>query len=345
MVNVNFGDENWKQATLPVTSGGLGFRRTVDVALPANLASIHSTTHLIRRILPSKFHDRLECRIGEAIDTWRIHNPNSDLPEESDRSVQKIWDRTTYHRQYNEMLSASNQLDRARLLAAASKSSGAWLEAIPSAHFGTLLDGESIRIGAALRVGANVCEPHPCRCGETIDPKGLHPLSCRYSAGRAPRHAALNEVIKRALSGAGIPSTLEPHGLNRGDGKRPDGVTLFPWRNGRCLVWDVTCVDTFAEGHLTAGALQVGSAAEAAEEQKRREYAAISESHLFEPIAVETTGVFGPTTLGLLKSIGKKISQESGDPRESTWLRQRVSVAILRGNATSIRTSAQREDG
>ena len=108
---------------------------------------------------------------------------------------------------------------------------------------------------------------------------------------------------------------------------------------------DVTCVDTFAEGHLTAGALQAGSAAEAPEERKRHTYAEISESHLFEPIAVETTGVFGPTTLGLLKSIGKKISQESGDPREPTWLRQRVSVAILRGNATSIRTSAQREDG
>ena len=199
-----------------------------------------------------------------AVEAWKSANPDTDLPDILDRHVQKEWDRATYTRQYNNILSASSQVDRARFLAAASKSSGAWLEAIPSAHFGTLLDGESIRIGAALRVGAKVCEPHPCRCGEIIDPRGLHPLSCRFSAGRAPRHAALNEVIRRALTGAGIPSTLEPYGLNRGDGKRPDGVTLFPWKNGRCLVWDATCVDTYAECDLTAAALQAGSAAEAA---------------------------------------------------------------------------------
>jgi hypothetical protein len=26
--------------------------------------------------------------------------------------------------------------------------------------------------------------------------------------------------------------------------ERPDGVTLIPWKRGRTLVWDVTCVDT-----------------------------------------------------------------------------------------------------
>ena len=28
---------------------------------------------------------------------------------------------------------------------------------------------------------------------------------------------------------AGFPSQLEPVGLERGDGKRPDGITLFPF--------------------------------------------------------------------------------------------------------------------
>ena len=28
--------------------------------------------------------------------------------------------------------------------------------------------------------------------------------------------------------------------------KRPDGGTLFPWRRGRCVTWDVTVVDTHA---------------------------------------------------------------------------------------------------
>ena len=105
-------------------------------------------------------------------------------------------------------------------------------------------------------------------------------------------------------------------------------------------MWDVTCVDTFAEGYLTAGALQAGSAAEAAEERKRRKYEGIGDVYIFEPIAVETTGVLGPSTAKLIKLIGGKMAQESGDPRETSWLRQRIGVAILRGNCSSIRALA-----
>ena len=36
----------------------------------------------------------------------------------------------------------------------------------------------------------------------------------------------LNDLIWRALKRADIPSTKEPTGLLRGDGKRPDGLTL-----------------------------------------------------------------------------------------------------------------------
>jgi len=34
----------------------------------------------------------------------------------------------------------------------------------------------------------------------------------------------LNDVIWRALDAAGIPATMKPSGLNRKDGKRPDGL-------------------------------------------------------------------------------------------------------------------------
>jgi hypothetical protein len=43
-----------------------------------------------------------------------------------------------------------------------------------------------------------------------------------------------------------VNSTLEPKGLPRNNGKRPDGMTLVPWIKGQPLVWDVTIVDTLA---------------------------------------------------------------------------------------------------
>ena len=53
------------------------------------------------------------------------------------------------------------------------------------------------------------------------------------SVGRFQRHTALNDIMKYALSAAHVPSRLEPTGLLRSDGKRPDGVTLAPWKCGQ----------------------------------------------------------------------------------------------------------------
>ena len=101
-----------------------------------------------------------------------------------------------------------------------------------------------------------------------LDVLGLHGLSCKYSAGRHPRHAALNECFKRALQSAGVPSLLEPVGIDRGDGKRPDGITIFPFSEGKCLCWDATCVDTYAATHVNGSAVSPGSAAREAEDGK-----------------------------------------------------------------------------
>ena len=101
-----------------------------------------------------------------------------------------------------------------------------------------------------------------------MDTFGTHPLSCRFSAGRIPRHSALNDVVRRGLSAAGIPSMLEPSGLDRGDGKRPDGITVYPYSRGRCLIWDATCVNTFASSNIIRAALAAGFVADAAEVRK-----------------------------------------------------------------------------
>ena len=74
----------------------------------------------------------------------------------------------------------------------------------------------------------------------------MHGLSCCFCAGHHFSHAMLNDSLHRALSSTNVPFRLEPIGLDRADGKRPDGTTMVPWSNGRLLVWDATCVDTIA---------------------------------------------------------------------------------------------------
>ncbi|KAJ4450342.1 hypothetical protein ANN_01762 [Periplaneta americana] len=69
----------------------------------------------------------------------------------------------------------------------------------------------------------------------------------------------LNDIYERW-----VPSILEPSGISRSDGKRPDGLTLVPWRVGKSLIWDSTCVDTLAPSHLSSTSKTPGSAAESA---------------------------------------------------------------------------------
>ena len=173
-----------------------------------------------------------------------------------------------------------------------------------------------------------------------MDSRGLHGLSCKFSAGRHPRHAALNDVVKRALESAGIPSVLEPVGIDRGDGKRPDGITVFPFTREWSLCWDATCVDTYAESNVNNSAVAPGNAALKAEKAKRRKYAELGTRFRFEPIAVETAGVFGVSTASVVSEIGRLITGVTGEPRETFWLEQRIGLAIQRGNAFSILAAA-----
>ena len=111
----------------------------------------------------------------------------------------------------------------ARILTAAQGHTGDWITAYPIAQVGTRLDDETLRISVALQIGLNVCLAHQCRYGATVQSGGLHLLSWRFFAGRLPRHSAINNITKRSLDTAGLYSILESVGLDRGDGRRPDG--------------------------------------------------------------------------------------------------------------------------
>ena len=105
---------------------------------------------------------------------------------------------------------------------------------------GIRLDDEAVRVETGLRLGLEICAPYQCHCEAQVDAYGRHGLVCKKAPGRSIRYHALNDLVARALLAADIPSSKEPQGLCRSDGKRPDGLTLIPWQSGKSLVWDVT---------------------------------------------------------------------------------------------------------
>ena len=330
----------WQQAKLPVRFGGLGLRASSDIALPAYLASLASSRDIIQSVLPTNIQHDCDDRFDSAIEVWS----RTDLPTPSEITIQREWDSLKCSAQVESLKPTLDQHRLACLTLASQPHSGDWLNSLPSSSLGTLLDNESLRIGVSLRLGLRVCVAHKCRCGSMVDEFGLHPLSCRSSAGRFPRHSALNDVIRRGLEAAGFPSQLEPVGLDRGDGKRPDGITMFPFKSGKALIWDATCTDSFSPGNVISSAVDPGSAARAAEERKMVKYASLTDRFLFVPVAVETSGVLGPLSLCFLKDIGHLAANARHEPRELEWLLQRVSLAVVRGNAHAILSAGRDRD-
>lgn len=335
ILNFPLEDKNWRLSSLPINLGGLGIRTLSDICLPAFIASAYSVFDFVKSQV-SNYGDNLEvCHLTEALQHWSQLTDSQDPPEQ--REIQKHWDIINSTRVLKLLTTDMDSLqDQARFHAIQAKEASSWLSAIPSTQIGTLMDNCSFRIAGALRLGCKICHEHTCVCGASADSYGHHALSCSKNSGRFSRHSALNDIIKRALTSAGVPSILEPVGISRSDGKRPDGLTLIPWRQGKSLMWDATCVDTVAPSHLSSTCKLAGSAAESAVQLKRSKYRAIIDNYIFVVFAVETLGPWCSEAKAFVSELGKHLQSITNDPRATEYLRQRIGIAIQRGNAASI---------
>ena len=325
------------QATLPVRDGGLGVRRAAQLAPSAFLASAAGCSSLILEILPPCLHACVDPHIELALTAWRQGHSESppSLPESSH---QRVWVAPLVAATITSLLDgAPSQQATARLLAASTPESGAWLNALPIPSLGLQMDDDVVRIAAGVCLGVAICHPHQCRsCGADVDSLGTHGLSCHFSSGRHCRHAAVNDIVKRSLDSARIPSHLEPSGLFRSDGRRPDGASIVPWKEGKILVWDATCPDTLAPSYVSIASAEAGAVAREAEHRKQAKYCHMEDSHYFVPIAIETLGTMGHEARCFLKELSHRIYLATEDSQAHQNLIQRLSVAVQRGNAAAV---------
>ena len=76
---------------------------------------------------------------------------------------------------------------------------------------------------------------------------------------------------------------------------------------GKVLVWDATCEDAFDPSYISKATREAGLIAKHAEERKQATYRHLVSSHIFIPVAVETSGVFGTEALEFVKDLGHRL--------------------------------------
>ena len=98
---------------------------------------------------------------------------------------------------------------------------------------------------------------------------------------------------------------------------------------------DAICPDTLDASHIALASREPGLVAEQAE-QKKIKYAELLVAHHFVPIAIETSGVFGPEVCSFFKELGHRLKTRSGDPSSFGYLLQHIGVTIQRGNTAAV---------
>ena len=111
---------------------------------------------------------------------------------------------------------------------------------------------------------------------------------------------------------------------------------MAPWEQGKHLVWDATCVDTFCQSHCRRAATEPEGAVAHAEEDKTKKYAHLDHMYQFHQVAVEACGTIGPKSRDFLRALGKRLRIVTAEPQSYAFLMQRLSIAIQIGNATSV---------
>ena len=80
-----------------------------------------------------------------------------------------------------------------------------------------------------------------------------------------------------------------------------------------------------------------GGAAETAADNKDAKYSELAKTYHFVPVALETMGPLSTKALSFLADLGRRVSAVFGDHRETSFLFQRLSVAVQRFNCVCFK--------
>ena len=82
-----------------------------------------------------------------------------------------------------------------------------------------------------------------------------------------------------------------------------------------------------------------GSASEVAATKMIGKYSGLPSHYSFQPVSLENLGASSASTARFIDDVGRLATRKSGDPRESVFLWQRLSVALQRINSVLLAQS------
>ena len=93
--------------------------------------------------------------------------------------------------------------------------------------------------------------------------------------------------------------------------------TKKSWKSGKNLIWAVTVADTLCQSYVNQCSKLAGAAADLREDNKNSKYKELAENYCFVPVGIETLGAWGTEGHKLVKQIGEKVAEETGEKKSN----------------------------
>ncbi|CAK0823258.1 unnamed protein product, partial [Prorocentrum cordatum] len=204
-------DSQWQQASLPLSKGGLGSRCGTSHAAAAYLASRMATRHL-RGQIDAAFSWDGDCEGGALAAAVNLYNAGArhdhhltgeDLTSDGSFPGQRALSMKVDEKLLDQLIAASPDAHKARLLATSAPHASAWLQAQPCSALGQRMSHYEFVAALRLWLGcpASSRDDWCPKCDQVMDAQSLHSLCC-MAGGDASRCTTLCVTRQSAVQGA-----------------------------------------------------------------------------------------------------------------------------------------------
>lgn len=346
-----FGDLQWRLASLPISSGGLGLCSAEDVSAYAYVASRAQSWKLQEHILRNSGMVGMDDDYKLALDNIRSSLPNVELGGFMDKDTapkkpQKIL-ASAFNCKAMQTMEEFNMSSRQKAVFECLKGAHAqdFLSALPIDGLGQHMSAIEYRAVLKYRLMIPmfpVDEPCPICKKACLDKFGEHALHCKELPGFKYRHDLVRDVLWDVLRRAGISAKKEApvnfltDPLDGRSTLRPADILLFGWAQGKHACIDLTGVSPLVG--LRDSVFVAGQALLKAESKKvdKHEAACLENQHVFVPFAFDTFGAIAPQAIKLLDRVKKVVQSNSPAAKGQCFIFNRVGFAIQKGVAAQL---------
>ena len=308
-------DPAWRQATLPLSLGGLGLTSPGLISKPAFAGSLLFTSSLLAEHSVSV--DSIPLQLSSLIQSLRadLLIPHStDIP---DKSSQKFFTKLAHQQVFNQLLAnaSASPRDACRLRSLSLPGATTFLQGVPNEHTGTRLVPTDFCLAVKWVLGCPVIpQPITCpACQDIFDVYGDHALSCKQGRDRISLHNSLRDVLASTASlGFGHSNVrVEVHAELAVGNHRPRDICITGWSHLNDTLFDITTTLPSQSTLLASSAHTTGHAAQIAHDTKLRKWEAHRDSsrETFIPLAVELWGGWHPSAHKAFSRLAARAAQ------------------------------------